>query len=91
MNPLKTSQTAFETLRQSLAEPGLCRWPERFRALVTAAVLGLILLFYALLGYGSAALIGDGLHLYHLPLGPEPQAPTAQQRALMALTRSQAK
>lgn len=91
LKPVKTSQTPFESSRQSLADPGLSRWPEWFRSLVTTSVLGLICLFHALLGYGATALIGEGLHLYHLPLGPEAQAPAAQQRALMALTRSRTK
>ena len=91
LKPLKTSQTPFEGSRQSLADPGPCRWPEWFRTLITTSVLGLICLFHALVGYGASALIGEGLHLYHLPLGPEAQTPTAQQRALMALTRSRMK
>ena len=88
---MKTSQTVFDKGRQGLADPGPSRWPEWFRTLVTTSVLGLICLFHALLGYGATALIGEGLHLYHLPLGPEAQTPTAQQRALMALTRSRPK
>ena len=67
---------------------GLSRWPKGIHTLVTTSVLGLIIFFHALLGYGVIALIGDRLDLYHLPLDHELQQATDQQRALITLLLS---
>ena len=51
--------------------PGPFGWPEWLRVLVITSLFGPVFLFFVLLGYGTLALIGNGLGLYSLPVGPE--------------------
>src|ERR671925_371016 len=58
-------------MRRFLPGPDLEDSPKWLRCLFWASYCGPLLLVYGFVCYGLAALIGEVLHLYHLPVGPE--------------------
>ena len=72
---------------QRFVSPSSSDGPKRLRTVVSVCVLGPLFLFHALIWYGAVALIGAGLHLYHLPLSPDWKTARAQHRDVTAFLR----